>query len=356
MPRSLPAPLPRALPSRRTSSPLYKAAACVLRGAATATPPEKIAKSLYAGDDNVAAVIKAASTQADLTTPDWAGVLAHDVIASELIQRLTALSAAANLMQRGLRVDLTGKGSITIPGRSFNPQTAGGWIAEGQPIPLRQPPIIPGPKLAPRTLAVLATFTSEMVMADSILEFTTAAITEAAAALLDQELFSTNAASAAAPGGILAGAQSVPPSSASAVWAISSDVGALVEALANAGGGLEPVIVAAPAQAAALRMWRQETFYDIYPSLALPAGTVCAVESSSLVSGLEGIPTFSTSTGATIHMEDTAPTDITGGTPSPATPVKSMFQTDVIALKMILRASWGMRNPAHVAVVSSVTW
>jgi hypothetical protein len=319
---------------------------------ATGAAPEKVAKSLYAGDDSVAAVIRAASTEADLTTPGWAGVLARDVIASELIQKLTALSAAASLMQRGLRVDLTGKGSITLPGRSFAPQTAGGWILEGAAIPLRQPPIIPGPKLVPRKLAVLATFTSEMAMADSILEFVTAAIQEAAAALLDQELFSNHAPSASAPGGILNGATSVPPSGATAVWAISSDVGALAEALANAGGGLEPILIAAPAQAASLRMWRQEDFYDIYASLALPAGTVVAVESSSFVSGLDGIPTFSTSTGATIHMEDTSPvTDLLT-----SSPVKSMFQTDVIALKMILRASWGMRNPAHVAVVSGVTW
>jgi hypothetical protein len=342
---------PRSLP-RRTSSPLYKAAVCVLRGAATGTPPEKVAKSMFAGDDNVAAVIRAASTQATVGTPAWAGVLAHDVIASELIQKLTALSAGANLMQRGLKVDLTGKGSITVPGRGFNPATAGGWILEGAAIPLRQPPILAGPKLEPRKLAVLATFTSEMVLADSIEEFVTAAIREAAAALLDQELFSNHAPSSSAPGGILNGATTVAPSGATAVWAISSDIGALVEALANAGGGLEPILIAAPAQAAALRMWRQEDFYEIFASLALPAGTVVAVESSSFVSGLDGIPEFSTSTGATIHMEDTSPvTDLMTGTP-----VKSMFQTDVIALKMILRASWGMRNPAHVAVVSGCTW
>jgi hypothetical protein len=195
-----------------------------------------------------------------------------------------------------------------------------------------------------------------MVMADSVEEFTTAAIREGAAALLDQEMFSTNAASAAAPGGILAGATTVPPATAAEPWAISKDIGALVEALATYGGGLEPVIIAAPGQAAALRMWRQESFYDIYASLALAAGTVVAVESSSFVSGLDGIPQFSTSIGATLHMEDTTPTDIVPASGTPATPVKSLFQTDLIGLRMVLQAAWGLRNPAHVAIVSGVTW
>jgi hypothetical protein len=140
----------------RRSSVLYKAAASAVRAAAIGTPVERVARTMYGKDDNLELVVRAATTQADLTTPDWAGVLAHDVIASELIQRLTALSAAANLMQRGLKVDLTGKGSITIPGRLYNPTAAGAWVAEGGAIPVRQPTILGGPKLVPRKLAVLS--------------------------------------------------------------------------------------------------------------------------------------------------------------------------------------------------------
>jgi hypothetical protein len=45
--------------------------------------------------------------------------------------------------------------------------------------------------------------------------------------------------------------------------------------------------------------------------------------------------------------EDTSPTDITGGTPSPAAPVKSLFQTDAIGLKTTLSATWGLRAAGH---------
>jgi hypothetical protein len=352
--RSIPTPMPRS--SSRRSSILYRAAACTLRSAATGMSPQKIARTLYPGDDSVQLVLRAASAPATITDPAWFGLISHDIIASELIQKLTALSAAANLMQRGLKVDLTGKGSITVPGRLYDPSAAGAWIAEGQPIPLRQPSIAPGPKLVPRKLAVLTTYTHEMVEADSIEDFVTAAIREASAALLDQAMFSTNAGDATKPPGILVGATNVPPTSAAAPWAISSDIGSLVDALARAGGGLEPVIVAAPGQAASLRMWRQESFYEIFASLALPAGTVVAVESSSFVSGLDGIPDFSTSIGATLHMEDTAPADIVGAGGTVAVPVKNLFQEDLIGLKMILRASWGLRNPAHVAIMEGTSW
>ena len=256
------------------------------------------AKSLFGKDHNLGPLVnRAASNPATLTDPSWLGVIGHDVVYSQLIQKITALSAAAGLMAKGIRVNLTGVGSITIPGRLYNPSSGGDWIAEGQAIPFRQPLISAGPKLEPRKLGVLSSYSYEMAQADSVEEFVTAAIKEASAALLDLKMFSTDAASATAPAGILLGATTVTASSVAAPWAISSDVGALIGALATNGGGLEPVLVASPPQAAALRMWRQQDFFPILPSVALAAGTVVAVEASSFVSGLDGLPEFSTSTG-----------------------------------------------------------
>jgi hypothetical protein len=89
--------------------------------------------------------------------------------------------------------------------------------------------------------------------------------------------------------------------------------------------------------------------------VALAPGTVIAVESSSFVSGLDGIPEFSSSIGATLHYEDTTPADIVSGGTA-AVPVKNLFQTDIVGLQMTLKAAWGMRNAKHVAIVSGVTW
>jgi hypothetical protein len=347
-------PAPDLRTALRPKNSIYRAAAVMLRAQLSDSPssPEQAARKMFGKDHGLDLMLRATSSPATLTTPTWAAVVAHDVIRSELIQRITGLSAAAGLMQRGLQIDLSGVASVTIPARIYNPAAAGDWIGEGQPIMLRQPTIARGPKLAPRKLAVLATFTEEMVRADSIEEFTTAAIREGAAALLDKQMFSTNAGDATHPPGILLDATSVTPSTATDASAISSDIGRLVGALATAGAGLEVVFIAAPAQAAALRFWG----FDVLASLALAAGTIVAVEASSFVSGFEGLPEFSTAIGATLHFDDTSPTDITGGTPSPATPVKSLFQDNLIGLRMILRASWAMRNPLHVAVMTGVSW
>jgi hypothetical protein len=52
--------------------------------------------------------------------------------------------------------------------------------------------------------------------------------------------------------------------------------------------------------------------------------------------GALGKARFDLATSATLHMEDTSPADIAGPTGTLAYPVKSMFQTDLIALKMSL--------------------
>jgi hypothetical protein len=87
-------------------------------------------------------------------------------------------------------------------------------------------------------------------------------------------------------------------------------------------------------------------------SAGLAAGTIVCLEARSFVCTI-GQPEFTAGPHATIHMEDTTPADIVSGTP--ATPVKSMWQTDSIALKMTLWADWGMRAP-HTSFMTAVNW
>jgi len=53
-------------------------------------------------------------------------------------------------------------------------------------------------------------------------------------------------------------------------------------------------------------------------------------------------------------MEDVAPQPIVDGG-AMAQPVRSMFQTDSLALRMLLRASWAMRAP-HAAWTTNTNW
>ncbi len=60
-------------------------------------------------------------------------------------------------------------------------------------------------------------------------------------------------------------------------------------------------------------------------------------------------------------MESASPLPLASGAQGSgvlATPARSMWQTDTLALRLVFNASWGLRttNAAAVASVSSVTW
>jgi hypothetical protein len=73
--------------------------------------------------------------------------------------------------------------------------------------------------------------------------------------------------------------------------------------------------------------------------------------------GQEG-PRLEISDQATLHMEDTAPLDIVGGpsgTPVTAWPTKSMWQTDSLALRLIMFTNWIMRRPV-ATWMTGIAW
>jgi hypothetical protein len=89
----------------------------------------------------------------------------------------------------------------------------------------------------------------------------------------------------------------------------------------------------------------------------LATGSVVAIEVGSFVSAFDPVPQFEVSKAAALHMEDTSPQPLAQGTgPTVASPIRSLWQTDSSALKMILPCSWGMRANGHVQVVNSVNW
>jgi hypothetical protein len=61
---------------------------------------------------------------------------------------------------------------------------------------------------------------------------------------------------------------------------------------------------------------------------------------------------------ATVHEEDTTPLPIVGpgGTPVTANPVRSLWQTDSLGLRLILNMNWALRRTGMVAVINGVTW
>jgi len=213
-----------------------------------------------------------------------------------------------------------------------------------------------GAAVEPRKLAVISVFSRELAESSNVEAMTRALITEAAALAFDAAIFSSNADDGAHPAGLLYNVTPLVPTAGGGQAAMMGDLSALAGALATAGGGLNPVIVANSPQAMTLQLFTGPNFKTpVLPSSQVPAKTVIMVEASSLVSGFAAVPEFETSSVSLMHYEDSAPGDINSGGTA-AVPVRSTFQTDTFALKMILRGSWAMRAAGHVQFITGATW
>jgi hypothetical protein len=350
--RPFPIPSDLAVDKPRPADHIVRAAVAQLRAYIGGGTPANIARTLW-GDDRVTPIIlRAATGPAMTTTVGWAKEIATVAI-FDLLQSITSISAAAELIGRGLQIDMTGVAQFFVPGRVLNANAAGQWIVEAGPAPARQLSFSNAAVLQPRKLSVLTAFSREQIESSNIENIVRQTLGEAAGLALDQRMFSANAASASAPAGLFAGVTPQTPTAGGGINAMEGDLKNLFTALAAQGGGKTAVIVAAVPQAVTLKMTVGPKFdYDIIESTGLAAGTVAAVEVASFVSGFSSVPEFETGRDAAIHFEDTAPADpIMGGVP-----VKSMFQIDSTALRMRLWASFGMRAAGHAQFVTGATW
>lgn len=350
------------LNTARPAVALIRAAACHVRAGlnllgAGARSPEGAARELGFRDPLVDVIIqRSATSAADTTTSGWAQQLAGMAI-FDFIQSITSISAAAEVIGRSLKINMDGIAEHRVPGRVLNAAAAGQWVAEEMAAPVRQLSFTNAAILRPRKLSVMYPYSREQAESSNIEAIIRQTLGEASGLALDAKMFSADAASASAPAGLFAGTAPLTPVAGGGTAAMEGDLKNLFAALAGNGAGKTAVIVAALPQAVTLKASVGPKFdYDIIESTALAAGTVVALEVASLVSGFSPIPEFRTSKTASYHAEDTAPTDITGGSPSPAVPTRSAFQTDSILLRMDVMAAFGMRATGHVAWLSGATW
>jgi hypothetical protein len=335
---------------------LFRAAAAHLRGFVTGVTPANAAKAMFGNDPVIEYVLRAATAPAETAVAGWAQELGRIAIYN-MIQSITSLSAGAEVISRGLQLNMDGIAECRVPGRVLNAAAAGQWVAEGMPAPVRVLSFSNAAILRPRRLSVISVFTREMVESSNIEAIVRQTLGEATGLALDAKMFSADAASASAPAGLFADVAPITPVTGGGSNAMEDDLKNLFAALAAVGGGKTAVIVAALPQAVTLKMTVGPKFdYDIIASTALPTGTVAVLEVASFVSGFGSTAEFDVAKVGAVHMEDTSPQQITGGTPSPAVPVRSLFQIDALALKSNVWASWGLRAPGHAQWIQGATW
>jgi hypothetical protein len=354
--RSLPLPVNPFGRRLRPATHLYRAAAAHLRSYVSRSTPLRAAEQMFGRDIVTAEILKAASTPAETTTAGWALEIVRVAI-FDMIQSITSLSAAAEVITRGLKLNMDGLGTLRVPGRVVNPTAAGAWIAEGNPAPARALSFSNAAILQPRRLSVLYTYSREQAESSNIENIVRQTLGEACGLALDAQMFSATAGDASKPAGLLAGVAPLTPASGGGVAARDGDLKNLFAALAAQGAGKTAILVCAMPQAVTLKASVGPKFdFDIVASTVLPPGTVVALEVASFVSGFSATPQFRVSNLATYHAEDTSPGQIVSPGGTLAVPVKSMFQTDSIGLYMNVWAAWGLRAAGHAQWIQGATW
>ena len=98
--------------------------------------------------------------------------------------------------------------------------------------------------------------------------------------------------------------------------------------------------------------------YPVIDSGTVPLGTVIALDAADFVVVGGEAPRFEISDQATLHEEDTTPLPIVSGSApgTHANPVRSLWQTDSLALRLVLPLNWTLRRTGVVAWTSGVTW
>jgi HK97 family phage major capsid protein len=374
---------PFALPKAPTPKPqdyMWRAATAMVIAQRTQRSVDDVRRQFY-GEDEATRIItdvvvnKAASAPATTTTSGWASQLVTTVNA-DFLESLMPASVFPGLSARGLRLNFGRNGVISIPSRSATPTIAGSFVGEGAPIPVRQGAFT-ATTLTPKKMAVISTFTREIAQHSipAIEGLIRDAIREDTSVALDSILLDATAASAIRPAGLRNGVSGLTATSGGGFTALVGDIKAMAGELITATNGnlRAPVWIMNPAQALSISMtqnaggdfpFQQEINqnnlrgYPIIVSGTVTAAQIILVDAADFVSVSGDEPEFTVSDQATLHMDDTTPLAIgTAGSPNTvAAPVRSLFQTDTVGIRMILPLNWALRRSGVVSVTSSVTW
>ena len=333
--------------------------------------PEEVLERLYGNDEATGIIVKAAVAPATTTTSGWAAELVNTAM-TEFLETLRPMSVYPELAAAGGgRLSFgPNQGAIKIPARAPTPSIGGSFIGEGAPIPVRRLALTSA-TLSPKKLGVITTFTREIarystpaiegILRNEILADT--AIT------LDSILLDNVAGDAIRPAGLLNGVTALTATTGGGQAAILADIRKLRAPFDAANNGTNLVLLMNPAQEVGLALtpaadgqlgWTSSVLsrYKIITSTAIPVGRVIMVNAGDFVTATGDVPEFEMSNEATLHMEDSTPLQIgSTGTPNTvAAPVRSLFQTATMGLRMLMDVSWSLRRPGSVQWIDGVTW
>jgi HK97 family phage prohead protease len=328
---------------------------------------DKALEHRYPGHEAVGIVAKADQTVGTTGTAGWASELVQTSYFG-FLQALNGYSVFPALLGKGLSLMFDQWGELKLPSRTAG-TAGGGFRAEGSPIRVGKLTTASA-SLIPKNMGVIIPFTKELAKRSTpaLEAIARQAILEDTAAVLDPILLDATAVSSSRPAGLLNGVAAVGTGFAGGDYqAVREDFRALLGPFFTANGADNIVVIMNPAQGLNMSMmegpmgdpnWLQriKDRVTIIESTHATAGRLVALRASDFA-GAGGNPDFDVSEQATIHMEDTTPLEIVSGTgPTTADPVRSLWQTNSIGVRMMMDVSWVMRRTGMVQWVNGTSW
>lgn len=332
-------------PARHTNNgfALERAAFASFVGHHRGKRPVNIALDLWPQDKLTPQVFGAKSAQTVGSTDGWGGSLVADATA-DFFGSLGPLSAIGQIIGRGLIVSLDQNGEIKIPYRPAAPNQAP-WVGEGDPIRVVSYGFDKATLGPARKAAVITVCSGELVRRTGAEAIFRRLLREDAGRTLDGAYFSSDPATDDGVAGLLYGVTGTPGGGT-----VREDMAALAGAVSSSG---EVVFVASAKRAARMRILEPELASLVLASPAVADSRLIALDPLALVHGFGGEPEIATSIEALVHMSD-APSPISAG--GVADPVRSLFQTDGVATRMIIDLSFTKMNASAVGFMDAPSW
>lgn len=354
----------------KASDLIVRAAVCNLLAHLQNTSIDKVLEDRYPGHENTATVAKTAIAVATTTTSGWASQLVQTAM-GEFLALLPPNTIYPVLRDLGVSLSFgPNSGNIKIPFSSSTTALAGGFVLEGDPIPVGRM-TLDSITLTPTKFGIIVPMTKEVMRyTNPTLESVVRSELLARTAItLDGLLIDSTASSATRPAGLLNGVSALTASAGGDYQAFLEDIKTLLAPFDTANAGRSLALLMNPRQARNIRMlagpnssgfgWANQFLADfrVISSTVVTAGTVIAVDTADFVTSTGDAPQFETSDQATIHMESSpSPISATGTPNTVAAPVRSMFQTNSVALKMVMDVNWAMRRSGMVQYMTGVSW
>ena len=337
---------------------------------------EQVVGSYFESDRELQTVVKSETAPALTSVSGWASDLVRSGYA-DFLDALKPSSFYAQLAASGTTVQFGGNNSISLPSQASSNDLAGSFVSEGNLIPVKRTSY--ASKILSRyKMAVISHFSKELsrVSVPSIQGLITDSILSDTSRAIDLSLISANpAVPGLSPAGLLNGV-TLGTSAGSTAADILTDIRSLVTPIIEQNGNSASIVILMNAvqelglsfatSATGAYMFRDQLSagrlngYKVIVSNNIPAGTVIALDASSFASAFDA-PEFAVSDTASLVQADDDAVDpsvlnknnfgaVTSGK------VVSLFQQELIAVRMSLPMSYIMRRDNLVTAIEGVAW